>query len=279
MSYLYNSNVSIEDIVNGNVFFSPIDLQPMNFNSRTNSPGYDRYVVTKMELYKYYKSFSSMQRKYRRWMIRRSQLKYKVAWASTKWCRAEMNHDQCMYSHRFLLDELDAFEEEISLLYKIDDEERDHMRALREGAGVSGTAFSKGQVDGTLADKSTPVKEAVPVGRVKTRYVAGQRFSKAKITVRVSGAPLRRVGFIAPRSPGVVLGSKRPGGGMTSLVQMEVEDISNLDGLVQETCVAVEQSVPVPITMSCVAPTTVVPTEVAELATVMSVSYASTQLG
>ena len=50
MSYLYNSNVSIEDIVNGNVFFSPIDLQPMNFNSRTNSPGYDRYVVSKMEI-------------------------------------------------------------------------------------------------------------------------------------------------------------------------------------------------------------------------------------
>ena len=148
------------------------------------------------------------------------------------------------------------------------------MRALQDVARVSETVCSKGQreratkkcsdveckgsvvpkalcssVDAnsvvglsTLVDRSIPVREAVPVGRVKTRYVAGQRFSRAKITSRVSGAPLRRVGFTAPRSPGAVLGSKHPGGGITSSVQMEVEDISNLDGLVQGTCVAVEQS-------------------------------------
>ena len=65
---------------------------------------------------------------------------------------------------------------------------------------------------------------------------------------------------------------------MTSSVQIEVEDISNLDGLVQRTCPAVEQCVPVPIIMSCVAPT-VVPTGVAVLATMMSGTYTSTQEG
>ena len=67
MSHIRNSNVSI-DINYGKekVSLSPIDLQPVNFNSRTNSPGYNDIGNKKMDFYYYYKGLSSNQLWYRR---------------------------------------------------------------------------------------------------------------------------------------------------------------------------------------------------------------------
>ena len=61
----------------------------------------------------------------------------------------------------------------------------------------------------TSEDESIPV----PGGKVRARYVAGQRSSRVNITRMVSSAPLRSVGFIAPRSLGGVQVPKQSGGG------------------------------------------------------------------
>ena len=37
-----------------NISISPIDLQAMNFNSRTNSPGVNDFGCLKIDLYRYY---------------------------------------------------------------------------------------------------------------------------------------------------------------------------------------------------------------------------------
>ena len=117
MSYLYNSNVSIDDIINGKVFSSPIDLQPMNFNSRTNSPGYDRYVVSTIELYKYYENCSKEQRKQRRrWLMDICLECTSTFWEQTKHMKISMRDAQYRHLHFSHRNELNGLKEEIAFL-------------------------------------------------------------------------------------------------------------------------------------------------------------------